>query len=459
MNPPDRSKKPGTEGAKIKAMVFSALSEKLQETLRRLRGKGKLGEKDVDEALREVKLALLEADVNFRVVRNFINRVRERAIGQEVLNSLTPGQMVIKIVHQELTKMMGEKAEKLKVSDRPPTVYLLAGLQGAGKTTTAGKLGGFLKKQGRRPLLVAADVYRPAAAKQLEILGQQLDLPVYSAPGQDPVTIARQGVEKAWQTQRDVVIVDTAGRLHVDEELMAELTAIKQAVEPTEILLVVDAMTGQDAVNVAQKFHEALALTGLILTKLDSDTRGGAALSIREITGCPIKFIGSGEKLDGIEVFHPERLASRILGMGDVLTLIEKAEATVEAEQAKALMKKIQKDEFTLEDFLAQLRQVQKMGPLDQILGMLPGVKPKQLQGLEFDEKSMKHVEAIIQSMTPEERRAPQIINASRRRRIARGSGRTVQEVNRLLSQFEQSKKMMKQFGKAGKGGLPKLPF
>lgn len=355
--------------------------------------------------------------------------------------------------------MMGEKAEKLKVSDRPPTVYLLAGLQGAGKTTTAGKLGGFLKKQGRRPLLVAADVYRPAAAKQLEILGQQLDLPVYSAPGQDPVTIARQGVEKAWQTQRDVVIVDTAGRLHVDEELMAELTAIKQAVEPTEILLVVDAMTGQDAVNVAQKFHEALALTGLILTKLDSDTRGGAALSIREITGCPIKFIGSGEKLDGIEVFHPERLASRILGMGDVLTLIEKAEATVEAEQAKALMKKIQKDEFTLEDFLAQLRQVQKMGPLDQILGMLPGVKPKQLQGLEFDEKSMKHVEAIIQSMTPEERRAPQIINASRRRRIARGSGRTVQEVNRLLSQFEQSKKMMKQFGKAGKGGLPKLPF
>jgi signal recognition particle subunit SRP54 len=355
--------------------------------------------------------------------------------------------------------MMGEKAEKLKSSDRPPTVYLLAGLQGAGKTTTAGKLGGLLKNQGRRPLLVAADVYRPAAVKQLEVLGQQLDLPVYSDSGRDPVTIATGGVEKARQTQRDVVIIDTAGRLHVDAELMGELAAIKEAVEPEEILLVVDAMTGQDAVNVARNFHEQLTLTGLILTKLDSDTRGGAALSIREVTGCPIKLIGSGEKLDGIEVFHPERLASRILGMGDVLTLIEKAEANVEAEQAKALFKKIQKDEFTLEDFLDQMRQVQKMGPLDQILGMLPGIKPKQLQGLEFNEKSMKHLEALIQSMTPEERRTPQIINASRRRRIAKGAGRSVQEVNRLLSQFEQSKKMMKQLGKAGKGGLPKLPF
>lgn len=440
-------------------MVFSALSEKLQDTFRRLRGKGKLGEKDVDEALREVKLALLEADVHFRVVRNFINRVRERAVGQEVINSLTPGQMVIKIVHQELTSMMGEKAEKLKSSDRLPTVYLLAGLQGAGKTTTAGKLGGFLQKQGRRPLLVAADVYRPAAAKQLEVLGKQLTIPVYSDPGRDPVAIATAAVEQARQTQRDVVIIDTAGRLHIDEELMGELAAIKEAVNPVEVLLVVDAMTGQDAVNVAQNFNEQLGLTGLILTKLDSDTRGGAALSIREITGCPIKFIGSGEKLDGIEVFHPERLASRVLGMGDVLTLIEKAEANVEAEQAKALMKKIQKDEFTLEDFLDQMRQVQKMGPLDQLLGMLPGLKPKQLQGLKFDEKSMKHLEAIIQSMTPQERRMPQIINASRRRRIARGSGRPVQEVNRLLNQFEQSKKMMKQLGKLGKGGLPRLPF
>ncbi|NLW59109.1 MAG: signal recognition particle protein [Firmicutes bacterium] len=440
-------------------MVFSALSEKLQDTFRRLRGKGKLGEKDVDAALREVKLALLEADVHFRVVRSFINRVRERAVGQEVINSLTPGQMVIKIVHQELTRMMGEKAEKLKTGDRLPSVYLLAGLQGAGKTTTAGKLGGFLQKQGRRPLLVAADVYRPAAAKQLEVLGQQLSLPVYSAPGQDPVAIAVAAVEKARQTQRDVVIIDTAGRLHVDEELMGELAAIKEAVAPVEVLLVVDAMTGQDAVNVAQTFNAQLGLTGLILTKLDSDTRGGAALSIREITGCPIKFIGSGEKLDGLEVFHPERLASRILGMGDVLTLIEKAEASVEAEQAKTLLKKIQKDEFTLEDFLEQMRQVQKMGPLDQLLGMLPGLKPKHLQGLTFDEKSMKHVEAIIQSMTPQERRMPQIINASRRRRIARGSGRPVQEVNRLLNQFEQSKKMMKQLGKIGKGGFPRFPF
>ena len=440
-------------------MVFSTLSEKLQDTFRRLRGKGKLGEKDVDAALREVKLALLEADVNFRVVRNFINRVRERAVGQEVLNSLTPGQMVIKIVHQELTKMMGESAAKLRIADQPPTIYVLAGLQGAGKTTTAGKLAGFLKKQGRRPLLVAADVYRPAAVKQLEVLGLQLDVPVYSDPAQDPVAIAAQGVEKARLTQCDAVLIDTAGRLHIDEELMTELSGIKQAVNPEEILLVVDAMTGQDAVNVAQSFNEQLALTGLILTKLDSDTRGGAALSIREITGCPIKFIGSGEKLDGIEVFHPERLASRILGMGDVLTLIEKAEASVEEEQAKALMKKIQKDEFTLEDFLDQMRQVQKMGPLDQILGMLPGLKPKQLQGLEFDEKSMKHLEAIIQSMTPQERRMPQIINASRRKRIARGSGRSIQEVNRLLNQFEQSKKMIKQLGKAGKGGLPKLPF
>lgn len=456
---PQRGGALGNKGSGGETMVFSALSEKLQDTFRRLRGKGKLGEKDVDAALREVKLALLEADVHFRVVRSFINRVRERAVGQEVINSLTPGQMVIKIVHQELTRMMGEKAEKLKTGDRLPSVYLLAGLQGAGKTTTAGKLGGFLQKQGRRPLLVAADVYRPAAAKQLEVLGQQLSLPVYSAPGQDPVAIAVAAVEKARQTQRDVVIIDTAGRLHVDEELMGELAAIKEAVAPVEVLLVVDAMTGQDAVNVAQTFNAQLGLTGLILTKLDSDTRGGAALSIREITGCPIKFIGSGEKLDGLEVFHPERLASRILGMGDVLTLIEKAEASVEAEQAKTLLKKIQKDEFTLEDFLEQMRQVQKMGPLDQLLGMLPGLKPKHLQGLTFDEKSMKHVEAIIQSMTPQERRMPQIINASRRRRIARGSGRPVQEVNRLLNQFEQSKKMMKQLGKIGKGGFSRFPF
>ncbi len=440
-------------------MVLSSLSEKLQETLRRLRSKGKLSEKDVEEALRQVKLALLEADVNFRVVKSFTDRVKARAVGQEVLNSLTPGQMVVKIVHQELTKLMGEQAEKLAVGDRTPYVYLLVGLQGAGKTTTVGKLGGLLKKQGRRPLLVAADVYRPAAAKQLQVLGEQLELPVYTGTEADPVAIARQAVARAEQTQRDVVLIDTAGRLHIDEELMAELAAIKQAVSPVEILLVVDAMTGQDAVTVAQGFHEKLGLTGLILTKLDSDTRGGAALSIREVTGCPIKLVGMGEKLDELEVFHPDRLASRILGMGDVLTLIEKAEASIQAEQAKNLMQKIQKDQFTLDDFLEQMRQVQKMGPLDQLFAMLPGMKPKHLQGLEFDEKSFKHLTAIIQSMTPEERRNPQIINASRRKRIARGSGRPVQEVNRLLNQFEQSKKMMKQLGKLGKGGLPRLPF
>lgn len=442
-------------------MAFSNLSEKLQETFRRLRGKGKLGEKDVDEALRQVKLALLEADVNFRVVRSFINRVKERAIGHEVLNSLTPGQMVIKIVHEELTKLMGEKAEKLIISDRTPAVYLFVGLQGAGKTTTVGKLGVFLRRQGRRPLLAAADVYRPAAAKQLQILGEQNDLPVYVGDGKNPVLIASEAIERARKLQRDVVLIDTAGRLHIDEELMGELQEIKKAADPVEILLVVDAMTGQDAVTVAQSFNEKLGITGLILTKLDSDTRGGAALSIREVTGCPIKFIGTGEKMDGIEVFHPERLASRILGMGDVLTLIEKAEAAVEAEQAKDLMKKIQKDQFTLEDFLQQMRQVQKMGPLDQVFSMLPGIKPKQLKGMAIDERSLKHIEAIIQSMTPEERQTPQIINASRRKRIARGAGRPVQEVNRLLNQFEQSRKMMKQLtnlGK-GKGGFPKLPF
>ncbi|NLW55827.1 MAG: signal recognition particle protein [Firmicutes bacterium] len=439
--------------------MLSSLSGKLQETLRRLRSKGKLSEKDVEEALRQVKLALLEADVNFRVVKNFSTRVKERAVGQEVLSSLTPGQMVVKIVHQELTKLMGEKAEKLTVGDQAPYVYLLVGLQGAGKTTTAGKLGGLLKKQGRRPLLAAADVYRPAAAKQLQVLGEQLELPVCTGTEADPVAIARQAVVRAQQSQRDVVLIDTAGRLHIDEELMAELAAIKEAVAPVEILLVVDAMTGQDAVTVAQGFNEKLGLTGLILTKLDSDTRGGAALSIREVTGCPIKLVGVGEKLDELEVFHPDRLASRILGMGDVLTLIEKAEASLQAEQAKDLMQKLQKDQFTLDDFLEQIRQVQKMGPLDQLFSMLPGMKTKHLQGLQFDEKSLKHLTAIIQSMTPEERKNPQIINASRRKRIARGSGRPIQEVNRLLNQFEQSKKMMKQLGKLGRGGLPRLPF
>jgi len=441
-------------------MVFSSLAERLQDTFRRLRGKGKLTEKDVEEALREVKLALLEADVNFKVVRNFINRVKERAVGEEVTTSLTPGQMVVKIVHKELAVLMGEKEEKLRVSPQPPTVVLLTGLQGSGKTTSTAKLGYYLKKQGRRPALAAADIYRPAAVRQLQVLGEKLDLPVYHSAGKDPKTITVEAVEKAGQNNNDFLLVDTAGRLHVNEELMGELQAVKEAVRPEEILLVVDAMTGQDAVNVARRFQEKLGLSGLVLTKLDSDTRGGAALSIREVTGCPIKLVGTGEKLEDLEVFYPERLASRILGMGDVLSLIEKAETTVEKDQARDLMKKIQDDQLTLEDFLAQMRQMQKMGPLEQMISMLPGVSSKQLKGIQVSEKDMKHVEAIIQSMTPQERRSPSIINASRRKRIARGSGRKIQEVNRLLNQFEQSKKMMKQFAKMGKGAIkPRLPF
>lgn len=443
-------------------MIFESLSERLQETFRRLKGRGRLTEKDVDEALREIKLALLEADVNFRVVKDFMAKVRERAVGQDVLTSLTPGQMVIKIVHQELTALMGKVESKLLL-DKLPSVVMLVGLQGAGKTSTAGKLGQQLKRQGRRPLLVAADVYRPAAIRQLEILGEKMDIPVFSIPGNtDPVEIARQGVAKAISLNRDVVVIDSAGRLHINEELMTELSKIRENVKPTEILLVVDAMTGQDAVNVAESFHKQLTLTGLILTKMDSDTRGGAALSIRAATGCPIKFVGLGEKLEDLEVFHPERMASRILGMGDVLSLIEKAEATVDAANAQKMMAKMQKAEFTLEDFMDQMEQMKKMGPLDQILGMIPGAA-KQLKGVQIDEKQMKRVEAMILSMTPEERRHPQVINANRKKRIAKGSGTTIQDINRLLSQFEQTRKMMKQFaemGKMGKGGkLPRMPF
>lgn len=439
-------------------MIFESLSERLQETFRRLRGKGKLTEKDVEEALREIKLALLEADVNFKVVKEFMAKVKERAVGQDVLSSLTPGQMVVKVVHQELTALMGKEESKLQMGDRQPSVVMLVGLQGAGKTSTAGKLGQLLKRQGRRPLLVAADIYRPAAVRQLEILGEKLDLPVYSQEGADPVTIARQGVAKALNLNRDIVIIDTAGRLHVNEELMEELTRIQATVEPSEILLVVDAMTGQDAVNVAESFHKQLGVTGLILTKLDSDTRGGAALSIRSATGCPIKFVGLGEKLDELEVFHPERMASRVLGMGDILSLIEKAEAAVDAENAQKMMSKLQKAEFTFDDFIDQMHQLKKMGPLDQLLGMIPGAG-KQLKGMQVDENQMKQVEAMILSMTPQERRQPQIINASRKKRIAKGSGTTIQDVNRLLTQFEQTRKMLKQFSEMGKGKRPRLPF
>lgn len=436
-------------------MVFENLSNKLQDTFRKLRGMGKLTEKNIEDALREVRLALLEADVNFKVVKDFIAGVKERAIGQEVMNSLTPGQQVVKIVYDELTRLMGEKEAPLTIASQPPTVIMLVGLQGAGKTSTAGKLGALLKRQGRRPLLVAADIYRPAAVQQLQVLGKQLEIPVFHIERANPVTISTKGKEHSLAYQRDTLIIDTAGRLHVNPEMMDELKQIKAAVKPDEILLVVDAMTGQDAVNVANSFHEAIGLTGVILTKLDSDTRGGAALSIRSVTKCPIKFIGLGEKLDQLEQFHPSRMASRILGMGDVLTLIEKAEANFDPKKAKNLLDKVRKADFTLDDFLDQLREMRKMGPLEQILGMLPGQYTKALKGIQVDEKELVKVEAIIQSMTKQERANVQLINGSRRRRIAAGSGTSVQDVNRVLQQFEQSRKMMKQFAELGKGKMP----
>ncbi|MCX7781317.1 MAG: signal recognition particle protein [Negativicutes bacterium] len=447
-------------------MVFEGLSEKLQQTFKKLRGKGKLSETDVTEALRDVRLALLEADVNFRVVKDFIARVKERAIGQEVLQSLTPAQHVIKIVHDELTTLMGATQSRITVSSRPPTIIMLVGLQGAGKTTTAGKLANLLKRQGKRPLLVAADVYRPAAIKQLQVLGEKLEIPVYvQEDNKNPVQIAKAAADYALSHARDTVIIDTAGRLHINEELMAELRNIKQTVKPHEILFVADAMTGQDAVTVAETFNNELGLDGVILTKLDGDARGGAALSIRAVTGRPIKFAGMGEKLDALEPFHPDRMASRILGMGDVMSLIEKAQNSIDLEQAKEMERKLRKEDFTLDDFLEQLRQVRKLGPLDQILGMIPGMGSlqKKLQGAEFDEKELKRTEAIICSMTKKERRDPSIINGSRRKRIAIGSGTRVQDVNRLLKQFVEARKMMKRLQEMQKSGKKpsgfKLPF
>jgi len=447
-------------------MAFEGLADRLQGTLQKIRGKGKVTEADVKEMMREVRLALLEADVNFKVVKDFIKRVNERAIGQEVLKSLTPGQQVIKVVKEELTELMGGEQSKIAVSNRPPTVILMVGLQGAGKTTTTGKLANLLrKKYNRKPMLVAADIYRPAAIKQLETLGKQLNFPVFSLGDQvSPVEIAKQGVAKAKEEHCDYVLVDTAGRLHIDENLMGELAEIKEAVKPDEIFLVVDAMTGQDAVNVAKSFNDQLDITGVILTKLDGDTRGGAALSIRSVAEKPIKFVGMGEKMDALEPFHPERMASRILGMGDVLTLIEKAQTDVDEAKARELEKKMRTATFTFDDFLEQLSQVKKMGPLDDILKMLPGAnKIKGMNNLSIDDKQIAHVEAIIQSMTKKEKEQPEIINASRRKRIARGSGRPIQEVNRLLKQFEEMKKMMKQMAgmqqKGKKKGGFKLPF
>ncbi len=453
-------------------MAFESLADKLQNTFKKLRGKGKIGEKDLKEAMREVKLALLEADVNFKVVKNFVNSVSERAQGAEVMESLTPGQQVIKIVNEELIKLMGSTEQKIKISSKPPTVIMMVGLQGAGKTTTAAKLGGLLKKQGKRPLLCACDVYRPAAIKQLQVVGAQLELPVFTIEGNlDPVDISKKALEHSRMHSNDVLIIDTAGRLHVDEELMSELKNIKAGVEPSEILLVVDAMTGQDAVNVAEAFNNDLEIDGVVLTKLDGDTRGGAAISVRAVTNKPIKFCGMGEKLSDLEVFHPDRMASRILGMGDMLSLIEKAEQAFDEKKAAELEKKMRSSTFTFTDFLEQMEQMKKMGPLDQLIGMIPGIDTRALEGANIDEKKLLHTEAIIKSMTIGERENRDKLTPKRRERIAKGSGTTIAEVNALCKQFEQMQKMMKMMtggkmakqmkslGKMGKMGKMKFPF
>ncbi|WP_059104645.1 signal recognition particle protein [Shouchella shacheensis] len=451
-------------------MAFEGLAARLQDTLTKIRGKGKVSEQDVKEMMREVRLALLEADVNFKVVKQFIASVREKALGQEVMKSLTPGQQVIKVVNEELTELMGGEQSKIAVASKSPTVVMMVGLQGAGKTTTTAKVANHLrKKHNRSPLLVAADVYRPAAINQLETLGKQLNMPVFSLGDQvSPVEIAKQAIAKAKEEHQDYVIIDTAGRLHVDEELMEELGQIKTEVNPDEILLVVDAMTGQDAVNVAESFNGQLDVTGAVLTKLDGDTRGGAAISIKAVTDTPIKFAGMGEKIDALEPFHPERMASRILGMGDVMSLIEKAQTNVDEEKARELEKKMRTMDFTFDDFLEQLDQVKSMGPLEDLFDMMPGMKKKGMKDLKVDDKQLVRVEAIVKSMTPKEKREPSVLNGSRRRRIAKGSGTTIQDVNRLLKQFEDMKKMMKQMTgmQAGKGkkrgkglGGFKMPF
>ncbi|HBW12469.1 MAG TPA: signal recognition particle protein [Proteiniclasticum sp.] len=447
-------------------MAFDSLADRLQEAFKKLRGKGKLTENDIKEAMREVRLALLEADVNFKVVKTFVKNVSEKATGAEVLESLTPGQQVVKIVNEELTALMGGSEAKLSF-DSSITAFMLVGLQGAGKTTMAGKLALHLRKRNRKPLLVAADIYRPAAIKQLQIVGKQIDIPVFAMGDKvSPVDIAKASMEYARKEGCDVVLIDTAGRLHIDETLMDELKGIKTAVRPMETLLVVDAMTGQDAVNVAQSFDDALNLTGVILTKLDGDTRGGAALSIREVTGKPIKFSGVGEKMSDLEVFHPERMASRILGMGDVLTLIEQAQSSIDEKEARELGSKMMSKEFNYEDYLKAFEQMQKLGPLNKIMEMLPGMNSKEMKGvnLEEGEKEMLKTKSIIQSMTQKERRNPKLLeHASRKKRIAKGAGVTIQDVNKVIKGFDNMKKMMKQMGgmqKGGKKGLfGKLPF
>lgn len=448
--------------------LFDTLSGKMQDLMNKFKNKTRVTEKDVKEMMREIKLALLEADVNFKVVKDFIAKVSERAIGQDVLESLTPGQQVVKIVHEELIALMGSASSKLTFSSKLPTVYMMVGLQGSGKTTTSGKLASYLRKQGKNPLLVACDIYRPAAIKQLQVVGAQLNIPVFSAGDKmSAVDIAKASIEHAKSRLHDIVIIDTAGRLHINEELMEELKNIKSAVHPQEVLLVVDSMTGQDAVNVSESFNAQLGVDGVILTKLDGDTRGGAALSVKAVTGKPVKFVGMGEKLNDLEPFYPDRMASRILGMGDVLSLIEKAQENFDQKKALELEKKMRTATFTLEDYLEQMQQLKKMGPLSQVLGMIPGINAKMLQGVQTDdaEKKMKTMEAIIQSMTKAERYDPSIINASRRKRIAAGSGTTVQDVNKLLKDFEEMKKLFKSLSEMGKGGRKglggkfRLPF
>ena len=444
-------------------MAFENLSNKLQDVFKQLRGKGKLTEADVKTAMREVKIALLEADVNFKIVKNFIKTVTERAVGTEVLEGLNPGQQVIKIVNEELISLMGTTQSQLTFAKRPPTVYMMVGLQGAGKTTSSGKLAGQLRKQGRNPLLVACDVYRPAAIEQLQVVGKNYNIPVFEMGDKlSPVEISKKALEYAAENRNDVILIDTAGRLHINEELMQELQDIKEVVKPQEILLVVDAMTGQDAVTVAESFDSQLGIDGIIMTKLDGDARGGAALSVRSVTNKPIKYIGMGEKMEDLEPFYPDRMASRILGMGDVLTLIDKVQQNIDEQEAKEMQKKMLSNEFTLEDFLSQMQQIKKMGPLKDLMGMIPGMNKfnldEALNGVD-PSKEMAKTEAIIQSMTREERLNPSILNGPRKKRIANGSGRSIAEVNRLLKQFEEMKKMMKQMNNMQKGKKGKLPF
>jgi len=435
--------------------MFQELNEKFEAVFKKLRGHGKLSEKNISETMREIRRVLLEADVNFKVAKDFIAKVQDKALGHDVLTSITPAQQVIKILHDELTNLLGSNEATLKDANVPPTVIMLIGLQGSGKTTLAGKLAKHLKSKGRAPLLVAADLQRPAAIEQLKIVGEQVGASVFSEVNSTPINVCSHSIELARKQANDVVILDTAGRLHVDESLMAELSQIKETVNPHDILFVADGMTGQDAVNTAEEFMRQIDFTGIVLTKLDGDARGGAALSIRAVTGRPIKFISAGEKYEALEVFHPDRMASRILGMGDVLSLVEKAQATVDEEKARKLEKKLRRQEFTLEDFYDQLQQIKNMGPLDELMQMIPGMGGKAMKGLKVDERALVYTEAIINSMTPEERRRPNILNGSRRKRIANGSGTSVQEVNKLLNQFQAMQKMVKRMSKVGFKGMP----